>query len=134
MSTVALILPDFLLIALGFALRRATPLGAELWPGIEKLTYFVLFPALLFYANARTRIDLGAAAALLAAVLAALAAGMALGSPARRSFAPRGRCSARRSSARSGSTPTSASRWPPACSATPVSRCWRSRSASPCRS
>ena len=33
MSTVALILPDFLLIAAGFVLRRATPLGSALWPG-----------------------------------------------------------------------------------------------------
>jgi predicted permease len=88
MSTVALILPDFLLIALGFVLRRATPLGAELWPGIEKLTYFVLFPALLFYANARTRIDLGAAAPLLAVVIAALAAGMALGLAGKAIFRP----------------------------------------------
>jgi predicted permease len=79
MPTVALILPDFALILAGFLLRRATPLGAEVWIGIEKLTYFVLFPALLFYANARSRIDLSAAVPMLAIVVAALAAGMLLG-------------------------------------------------------
>jgi predicted permease len=88
MSTIALILPDFLLIVAGFVLRRATPLGAELWAGIEKLTYFVLFPALLFYANARARIDLGAAAPMLALVGAALAAGLALGLAGRALFRP----------------------------------------------
>jgi predicted permease len=53
MSTVELILPDFLLILVGFLLRRATPLGVDLWVGVKRLTYFVLFPALLFYEHAR---------------------------------------------------------------------------------
>lgn len=88
MSTVVAIVPDFLLILAGFLLRRATPLGVELWAGVEKLTYFVLFPALLFYANARARIDLAAAAPLLAAVVAALVAGMALGLAGKRLFDP----------------------------------------------
>ncbi|HSD42391.1 MAG TPA: AEC family transporter [Burkholderiales bacterium] len=88
MSTVALILPDFLLILAGFLLRRGTPLGAELWAGVEKLTYFVLFPALLFYANARSRIDLAAAAPMLALVVAALAAGMVLGLAGKALFRP----------------------------------------------
>jgi predicted permease len=88
MSTALAILPDFLLILAGFLLRRATPLGVELWAGIEKLTYFVLFPALLFYANARSRIDLAAAAPLLAVVVAALATGMALGLAGKALFHP----------------------------------------------
>lgn len=88
MPAAALILPDFLLILAGFLLRRATPLGTDLWMGIEKLTYFVLFPALLFHANARARIDLSAAVPMLAVVVAALAAGMALGLAGRALFRP----------------------------------------------
>lgn len=88
MPTALAIAPDFLLILAGFLLRRATPLGTEVWAGIERLTYFVLFPALLFYANARARIDLAAAAPLLAVVVAALVVGMALGLAGKRLFRP----------------------------------------------
>lgn len=35
------------LIFLGFVLRRSAFLPEESWPGMEKLTYFVLFPSLL---------------------------------------------------------------------------------------
>ena len=55
MSSVLLLLPDFALILLGFGLRRAMHLGDHFWVGLEKLIYFVLFPALLFHAIARTR-------------------------------------------------------------------------------
>ncbi len=48
-----LILPDFLLILLGGLLRRWSPFSAEFWQGLEKLVYFVLFPALLFVAVIR---------------------------------------------------------------------------------
>jgi len=41
------LIPIMILIILGFILRRIKFLPAETWPGIEKLTYFVLFPALL---------------------------------------------------------------------------------------
>ncbi|MDX6748369.1 AEC family transporter [Geminicoccaceae bacterium 1502E] len=42
-----------LLILLGWALRRLGFLPAESWPPIERLVYFVLFPALLFLELAR---------------------------------------------------------------------------------
>jgi predicted permease len=48
MTYALLLLPDFLLIALGTALRRVRGFDAGLWPGVERLVYFVLFPALLF--------------------------------------------------------------------------------------
>jgi malonate transporter len=79
MALVALILPELALILAGFGLARLTRWGGEFWTGVEKLTYFVLFPALLFYSNARARIDLAAAGPLLVAVLGAIAAGIALG-------------------------------------------------------
>ena len=48
MSVVVItIAPVFLLIGLGFGLRRSGWPGEELWRPAEQLTYFVLFPALL---------------------------------------------------------------------------------------
>ncbi|WP_374326122.1 AEC family transporter [Azonexus sp.] len=79
MQTVLLLLPDFSLILLGAAIRRWMHLGDHFWSGIEKLVYFILFPALLVNAIMRTRLDLGAAVPLLATAFAALAAGMLLG-------------------------------------------------------
>ena len=65
MSTALLLFPDLALILIGCLLRRLSgpglPLGvsfsAEVWPGIERLVYFVLFPALLFSASLRSRLD-----------------------------------------------------------------------------
>ena len=48
MSIALLLLPDFLLIALGAALKRLRGFDAAFWSGVERLVYFVLFPALLF--------------------------------------------------------------------------------------
>ncbi|CAA6605946.1 Auxin efflux carrier family protein [Rhodospirillaceae bacterium LM-1] len=42
------LVPVFLLIALGYGFRRWRFLPESLWPPLEKLTYFVFFPALLF--------------------------------------------------------------------------------------
>ncbi len=44
--TTALI-PILALIMIGYGLKRVRFLAEEIWSGIEKLTYFVLFPALL---------------------------------------------------------------------------------------
>lgn len=43
----AALLPIFALILAGYAMKRRNFLGEEVWTGIERLTYFVLFPALL---------------------------------------------------------------------------------------
>lgn len=61
MHTALLLFPDFALIALGAGLRRAFHLGDHFWIGLEKLVYFILFPALLFNAITRQAIDLAAA-------------------------------------------------------------------------
>ncbi|NHC06433.1 AEC family transporter [Azonexus fungiphilus] len=79
MHTVLLLLPDFALILLGAAIRRWMHLGDHFWSGVEKLVYFILFPALLLNAIMRTRLDLGAAVPLLVTAFAAMAAGMLLG-------------------------------------------------------
>lgn len=43
------ILPIFLLLILGHLLRRGNFPSAEFWPMADKVTYWILFPALLFY-------------------------------------------------------------------------------------
>ncbi len=45
LSTVA---PIFALIVIGFVLRHFRFFPAEIWPPVEKLTYYILFPSLLF--------------------------------------------------------------------------------------
>ncbi len=79
MHTALLLLPDFALILLGTAIRRWMHLGDHFWNGVEKLVYFILFPALLINAIVKTRLDLGAALPLLATALAAMVGGMLLG-------------------------------------------------------
>ena len=78
METALLLLPDFSLILLGFAVRRWMGLGDHFWSGVEKLVYFILFPALLVNAILRTQLDLAAATPLLLTALGAMAGGMAL--------------------------------------------------------
>ncbi|MGV0950188.1 MAG: AEC family transporter [Azonexus sp.] len=79
MHTALLLLPDFALILLGTGIRRWMHLGDHFWTGVEKLVYFILFPALLINAIVKTRLDLGAALPLLGTAFAAMAGGMLLG-------------------------------------------------------
>ena len=79
MNTALLLLPDFALILLGAGIRRWMHLGDHFWSGVEKLVYFILFPALLINAIVKTRLDLGAALPLLGTAFAAMAGGMLLG-------------------------------------------------------
>lgn len=58
MQSLLILLPDFSLILLGAVLRRVLVDGDGFWSGVEKLVYFVLFPALLFNALASVHIDL----------------------------------------------------------------------------
>ena len=78
MNTALLLLPDFSLILLGAGIRRWMHLGDHFWTGVEKLVYFILFPALLINAIIKTHLDLGAALPLLATAFAAMAGGMVL--------------------------------------------------------
>ena len=48
MSNALLLVPDFLLIALGCAICRLTPLNRPVWDAAERLVYYLLFPVLLF--------------------------------------------------------------------------------------
>ncbi len=64
-----LILPDFALILLGAAVYRYAGFGLEFWRGLEKLVYFVLFPALLFTAITRVPFAAGAGHFILIGIL-----------------------------------------------------------------
>lgn len=77
--TATLLLPDFALILLGLVLRRVTPLSSEFWQGVEKLVYFILFPALLVHAILKTPIDPAATLPLVIGGWTVMAAGMLLG-------------------------------------------------------
>lgn len=79
MQTFLLLLPDFALIVLGTLLRRYMGLGDAFWVGLEKLVYFILFPALLFGALLRTQIDWANAAPLFACGLLTMVSGFLLG-------------------------------------------------------
>jgi predicted permease len=66
MSAALAVLPNFALIVVGVALARGFDYGREFWAGLERLVYFVLFPALLFRSLAQAHIDYRAAGVLVA--------------------------------------------------------------------
>jgi predicted permease len=78
MSAALLVAPNFALIVVGLVLARAFDYGRDFWGGLERLVYFVLFPALLFRSLAASRIDYGAAGALVACGIAFTVAAFAL--------------------------------------------------------
>ena len=78
MATALLILPNFVLIVIGLVLARRFDFGRDFWAGLEKLVYYVLFPALLFRSLALARIDFAATAWPIVAALAFTLAGFAL--------------------------------------------------------
>lgn len=77
------LLPDFALILLGAGLRRVLHLGDHFWNGLEKLVYYVLFPALLFNGLLKAHIEWSAAAPMLGVAAAAMGGCMLLGLGAR---------------------------------------------------
>lgn len=88
MSLAFLLIPDFALVLMGFLLNRYAGWGRHFWSGLEKLIYYVLFPALLFFSIARTKIDLTAATPALKVALLLVLTGMALAWLARPMFHP----------------------------------------------
>jgi malonate transporter len=88
MNLFLLLFPDLALIAIGFVLSRKADWGSDLWPGVEKLTYYVLFPALLFHAIVRNPVQWDLARDLALGVLLVIAAAASAGSLARYLFRP----------------------------------------------
>jgi len=84
MPNALLLLPDFLLIVTGYLICRFTALNRGVWEGVERLVYFVLFPALLFTAIVRSPLQPAAALPLVACGLAVVGTGIAMAYALRR--------------------------------------------------
>lgn len=78
MEPLAILFPDFACIALGAVLRRTLLPDERFWVGVEKLVYFVLFPALLFRSLATAPFSLHDAVTLIAAGAAVMVLGFVL--------------------------------------------------------
>ena len=57
MNTIDILIPLYILITLGFFLKKYDFPSQEFWPGLEKITYFILFPSLVFVAILKAQID-----------------------------------------------------------------------------
>lgn len=79
MSAALLLIPDFTLILIGLALMRWGRFETAFWLGLERIVYFVLFPALLFHSIVRTPFHFDDTAALAYTGLLSIAVGIALG-------------------------------------------------------
>lgn len=77
-STFFLILPDFLLMALGLLLLRWRFLPSDFFTGAEKLVYYVLFPSLLFSSMAKSQLSLQQISTLGLATALVILSGVAL--------------------------------------------------------
>ncbi len=77
MSTAWLVLPDFLLILLGWLLHHRLGFSREFFTGLEKLVYYVLFPALLFQSITKTPLSAQTAGDLLIAAFTLIVVGYA---------------------------------------------------------
>lgn len=73
-----LLLPDFALIMTGFVLCRYSPFDRPAWEVVERLVYWMLFPALLFASIVRSPIQPADIAPLVGAGLAVCLTGIAL--------------------------------------------------------
>lgn len=72
MNSVALILPDFLVIVLGYLIRDRLGLTRAFWAGAEKLVFYVLFPPLLFLSIVNAKAGVGDSARFLCVAVGAM--------------------------------------------------------------
>lgn len=78
MSDALLLLPDFLLIAVGFVVCRRTALNRGVWEAAERLVYYLLFPVLLFHSIVKSPLQPAQTLGLAAAGVATVCCGFAL--------------------------------------------------------
>lgn len=78
MDVIFLIMPDFLLIALGWLLLHKLGYDKNFFNKAEKLVYFVLFPALLFHSITSTPLDISNTTKLFAATMGVMFGGIGL--------------------------------------------------------
>lgn len=79
MFVIQTIIPIFLLILLGVAMRRWFGLREDFWPQLDRLIYYVFFPALLFNSLSHFKIDVGAATPMLLVATLYILCGIGLG-------------------------------------------------------
>lgn len=78
MTITWLVLPDFLLILLGWVLHHRFGFSREFFTGLEKLIYYVLFPALLFQSILKAPVTAASAGDMLLAAAGLAAGGFAM--------------------------------------------------------
>ena len=78
MSNALLLLPDFLLILLGFVLCHRTALNRPVWEAAEKLVYYLLFPVLLFNSILKSPLQPAQTLSLAAAAVCTVAVGVVI--------------------------------------------------------
>ena len=78
MSNALVLVPDLLLIVVGFLLCRYTPLNRTVWDAVERLTYHLLFPVLLFVSITKSPLHLAQMASLSVVGVVTLLCGVAL--------------------------------------------------------
>jgi predicted permease len=77
-SNPLILLPDFLLILLGWVVCRRTALDRPVWDAAERLVYYLLFPVLLFNSIVKSPLRAGDAASLALAGVGTVAIGIVL--------------------------------------------------------
>ena len=88
MNPAFLLLPDFLLILLGFLLVRYSALNKDIWTAAEKLVYYLLFPSLLFHSINKTNFDWAGTSDMLIVAIIAFLSAMVLGFASKWLFKP----------------------------------------------
>jgi predicted permease len=78
MSNTLLLLPDFLLIVVGFVLCRFTALNRPVWDAAERLVYYLLFPVLLFNSILKSPLQPAQTLSLAASGVGTVACGIVL--------------------------------------------------------
>ncbi len=78
MSNALVLVPDLLLIVVGFLLCRYTLLNRTVWDAVERLTYHLLFPVLLFVSITRSPLHPAQMASLALVGVGTLLCGVAL--------------------------------------------------------
>ena len=78
MPDILLLLPDFLLIVLGFVLCRWSALDRSVWDAAERLVYYLLFPVLLFNSILTSALHPAQTLSLAGAAVATVACGVVL--------------------------------------------------------
>ena len=69
MQHLDILTPLYLLIALGFILKKYKFPSIDFWPAIERMTYYVLFPTLIFVALLKAPVDLSMLGKIIVVIL-----------------------------------------------------------------